>query len=202
MRTVSGEERENQWRIARIGARNKSRARPPPPSHHHPSTHTDAAPLYEATCTELGWTTDASKLASMRVALATRVAAFEAAATEAEENEGDVEVRDALVGKAAALADAGDREGAEKAYAAADAKTAGAGLKLDSALSLARLDMAYGDWRGVKARLMAAAELAESGGDWERRNRLKMYDATAALATRDAEGAAKLLVDGVSTFTA
>lgn len=145
---------------------------------------------------------DAAKLASMRDALTARVASFDAAAAEAEENEGDVEVRDALVAKAAALADAGDREAAEKAYAAADAKTAGAGLKLDSALALARLDMAYGDWRAVKTRLAAAAELAEAGGDWERRNRLKMYDAAAAIATRDAAGAAKLLVDGISTFTA
>jgi 26S proteasome regulatory subunit N7 len=138
----------------------------------------------------------------MRAALASRVAAHDAAAAEAAENEGDVEVRDALVAKAAALADAGDREAAVAAYAAADAKTAGAGLKLDSALALARLDMAYGDWRAVKGRLAAAAELAESGGDWERRNRLKMYQAATALATRDTAGAAGLLVDGVSTFTA
>lgn len=145
---------------------------------------------------------DGAKLATMRAAHAAKIAALDAAVAEAEEQEGDVEVRDALVAKASALCDAGDRAGAAAAFAAADAKTAGAGLKLDSALALLRLDMAAGDWHAVRAGLAAAAALAEGGGDWERKNRLRMYEAAAHLATRDLPAAAKLLVDGISTFTA
>jgi hypothetical protein len=170
----------------------------------HPSHHslTDAAPLYEATCAELGWPVDAAKLAAMRAAHAATLATLDAALAEAEEQEGDAEVRDALVAKANALCDAGDRAGAVAAFAAADAKTAGAGLKLDSALALLRLDMAAGDWRSVREGLAAAVTLAEGGGDWERKNRLRMYQAAHHLATRDLGAAAALLVDGISTFTA
>ncbi len=37
-----------------------------------------------------------------------------------------------------------------------------------------RLDIAAGDWHAVKAGLKAAYELCEGGGDWERKNRLKV----------------------------
>ena len=96
----------------------------------------------------------------------------------------------------------GDRPAAAAAYAAAEAKTAGAGQKLDARLALARLDMARGDWRAVRAGLAAAATIAAKGGDWERRNRLKVYGALAQLATRDLGGAAAALVEAVPTFTA
>lgn len=96
----------------------------------------------------------------------------------------------------------GDRPAAAAAYAAAEAKTAGAGQKLDARLALARLDMARGDWRAVQAELAAAGAIAAKGGDWERRNRLKVYGALAKLATRDLAGAAAALVEAVPTFTA
>lgn len=64
-----------------------------------------------------------------------------------------------------------------------------------------RLDMAYEDWHAVKAGLKAAEELCASGGDWERKNRLKVYEATHLMATRDLAGAAKLFLDSIATFT-
>ena len=96
----------------------------------------------------------------------------------------------------------GDRPAAALAFAAAEAKTAGAGQKLDARLALARLDMARGDWRAVRKELAAASAIAAKGGDWERRNRLKVYGALSKLATRDLEGAATTLVEAVPTFTA
>ena len=42
--------------------------------------------------------------------------------------------------------------------------------------------MALGDWRAVRAGLAQADALCEQGGDWERKNRLKVYKACAALA--------------------
>lgn len=37
-----------------------------------------------------------------------------------------------------------------------------------------RLDIALGDWRAVKAGLKKAKQLCEQGGDWERKNKLKV----------------------------
>lgn len=44
--------------------------------------------------------------------------------------------------------------------------------------------------------------LNDRGGDWDRRNRLKVYEGVLALGGRDFKRAAELLLDSVSTFTA
>ena len=46
-----------------------------------------------------------------------------------------------------------------------------------------------------------ASSLMEQGGDWDRRNRLKVYEGTYALARRDFKKASHLFLDTVSTFT-
>lgn len=42
--------------------------------------------------------------------------------------------------------------------------------------------------------------MIETGGDWDRRNRLKVYEATYLMSIRDFKGAATLFVDSLSTF--
>lgn len=44
--------------------------------------------------------------------------------------------------------------------------------------------------------------LIDSGGDWDRRNRLKVYKALHLLSIRDFKQAAELLIDSLSTYTA
>ena len=44
--------------------------------------------------------------------------------------------------------------------------------------------------------------LNDKGGDWDRRNRLKVYEGIALLTARDFAGAAALLLDSLATFTA
>lgn len=45
------------------------------------------------------------------------------------------------------------------------------------------------------------ASLIEEGGDWDRRNRLKVYQGLYCVAIRDFKQAAELFLDTVSTFT-
>ncbi|KAK9906744.1 hypothetical protein WJX75_007249 [Coccomyxa subellipsoidea] len=161
----------------------------------------DAAPLYETVCKDLGWTADTGRVAAMKSANEAELVKLEASIKDAEENLGDIEVRDAYLAKADYLYKIGDREAAMAAYQQTEGKTAGVGQKMDLAFSMLRLDIAAGDWHAVKAGLKAAAELCENGGDWERKNRLKVYDATFRLATRDLAGAAGLLLDSIATFT-
>ena len=162
----------------------------------------DAAPLYEITCADLGWQPDQAKGASMRANIEKKISEMDAAIEDARENAGDVEVRDASLARANFLCDVGDRAAAAAAFEDASGRTSGAGPKLDAALALVRLDMALGDWRAVRAGLDQADALCEQGGDWERKNRLKVYKACAALARRDLPAAAALLVDAVATFSA
>jgi 26S proteasome regulatory subunit N7 len=52
----------------------------------------------------------------------------------------------------------------------------------------------------VEQRLMT--RLIDSGGDWDRRNRLKVYRALHHMSVREFSEAAELLIDSLSTFTA
>lgn len=47
-----------------------------------------------------------------------------------------------------------------------------------------------------------AKGLLEDGGDWERRNRLKVYEAVFLMSIRDFKRASTLLLDSIATFTA
>ena len=160
------------------------------------------SPLYEEVCEDLGWEVDTAALERMRAANAERLQELGDKITDAEENLGEMEVRDALLAKAEYLADIGDRGAAAEAYTATEAKTAGAGPKMDLAFSLLRLDISRGDWPAVKEGLDRAKVLFSKGGDWERKNRLKVYEAVFLMATRDFQKSAELFLDSVATFTA
>jgi hypothetical protein len=64
-----------------------------------------------------------------------------------------------------------------------------------------RLELSRGDWRAVKAGLDKARGLCAKGGDWERKNKLKVYEAVFLASTRQFKRAAELLLDAIATFT-
>jgi len=73
--------------------------------------------LYEEACAELGWEPDAGRLEAMRAASDAGLAALDARVKDAQENLGDVEVRDALAAKAEHLCRIGapaDRAGSRR----------------------------------------------------------------------------------------
>lgn len=75
------------------------------------------------------------------------------------------------------------------------------GTKIDLVLAIIRLGLFYGDKVLVKKQVERASTLVESGGDWDRRNRLKAYEGLHLLTVRDYNQAAPLLLDSLSTFT-
>lgn len=159
-------------------------------------------PFYERMCSELKWEVDDMLLGKMRGENEARLAELEQAISNAEENEGDTEVKDAMIAKAEYLADIGDQEEAAKAFDAAMEKTAGSGPKMDLVFSMLRLDLALGDWNGYKKQLEKAWDLCAKGGDWERKNKLKVYEAIYLMATRQCKPAAEMLLNSIATFTA
>lgn len=48
---------------------------------------------------------------------------------------------------------------------------------------------------------MHLISLFEEGGDWERKNRLKVYEGLYCMSTRNFKRAASLFLDSISTFT-
>jgi len=121
---------------------------------------------------------------------------------EAEKTEGETEIADALRARATYLTRIGDKDRAVAAQDLAFAKTPGVGSKIDIALTMVRIGFFFGDHALIKKHLVKAEELIEKGGDWDRRNRLKVYQGLHLLSTRQIKPACDLFVDALSTFTA
>lgn len=76
------------------------------------------------------------------------------------------------------------------------------GQMLDIEFNLMRLGIFWGDVPFLDKHVQASHLLVDNGGDWERRNRLKVYEATYLLCIRDFKKASVLLLESISTFTA
>eukprot|EP00850_Spirogloea_muscicola_P010720 SM000064S19742 [mRNA] locus=s64:210500:212551:+ [translate_table: standard] len=159
------------------------------------------AGMYAACCAEFGWPLDAPKLAAMEAANAEELARLDAKIADAEESLGESEVREALLARALHFVRTGDKAAALAALAAAEAKTVAVGLRMDLMFHVLRVALFHLDFDLVAASLEKARGLFEEGGEWERRNRLKVYEGVFHMATRNFGAAAVLFLDSISTFT-
>jgi 26S proteasome regulatory subunit N7 len=75
------------------------------------------------------------------------------------------------------------------------------GTKIDLVLAIIRVGMFFADKQLVKKNIDRAKALIDTGGDWDRRNRLKAYQGLYLLTIRSYNLAAPLLLDSLSTFT-
>jgi len=83
----------------------------------------------------------------------------------------------------------------------AETKTVAVGHKLDLVFYQLRLNMFYEDFKTTGKLIEKARHFIENGGDWEKRNRLKAYEALYKLVKRDLTGAADLFLSSLQTFT-
>ncbi|CRK38350.1 hypothetical protein BN1708_007739 [Verticillium longisporum] len=120
---------------------------------------------------------------------------------EAVEQAGDTEVQAARGKRAEFWARVGDKDRAITAYEDVFEKTGILGTKIDLVLAIVRMGLFYGDKLLTKKHVERAKALVESGGDWDRRNRLKAYEGLHLLTIRSYAAAAPLLLDSLSTFT-
>ena len=94
---------------------------------------------------------------------------------DAEENLGDIEVRDAIIEKAEFFEKLKEFENAIENFQLALSKTIGVGKKMDIVFSIMKIVLGLKDIDRLKAKIDECKKLMEEGGDWERRNRLKVY---------------------------
>lgn len=90
---------------------------------------------------------------------------------------------------------------ATAAFEAVFEKTGILATKIDIVLALIRVGLFFNDRVYTKKAVERAGALVESGGDWDRRNRLKAYSGMHLLTVRSYSAAAPLLLDSLSTFT-
>ncbi|KAI0104563.1 PCI-domain-containing protein [Daldinia grandis] len=126
---------------------------------------------------------------------------FQKEEDEAVEQAGETEIMAAKGKRADFFAKIGDKDKAIAAYEDVFEKTGILGTKIDLVLAIIRMGLFYGDKALVKKHVARAKTLVESGGDWDRRNRLKAYEGLHLLTVRSYNLAAPLLLDSLSTFT-
>lgn len=138
----------------------------------------------------------------MEADIAKEIEDLDAKVKDAEENAGESEVREALLARARFFVRIFDQEKAEQAYEKTFAATVGTGQKIDIILAMIRMGLAAMDYKFVAKHITRAKKLVEKGGDWERRNRLKVYEATFLVSRRSIKEAAHLFLDSLQTFSA
>lgn len=159
------------------------------------------APWYEIVCSELNWPVDQSLLSKMKEENAKKLEELDATIADAEQNLGEMEVREANLKKSEYLCRIGDKAAAETAFRKTYEKTVSLGHRLDIVFHLIRMGLFYIDHDLITRNIEKAKYLIEEGGDWDRRNRLKVYQGVYSIAVRDFKNAAQFFLDTVSTFT-
>merc|ERR1719357_475526 len=143
------------------------------------------APYYEGLCKDLKWQLDGDLLNKMKKANEEELKRLDDVLEDAEKNLGESEIRDAMMAKAEYLIRIGDKEGALTAFRKTYDKTVALGHRLDIVFYLLRIGLFYMDSDLITRNSEKAKSLIEEGGDWDRRNRLKVYQGLYCVAIRD-----------------
>ena len=127
---------------------------------------------------------------------------FDEKIQEAKEREGDIEVRDATLDKAMFLKnEARDFPEAEKVFRAAYEQTGGASRKMEILFEILLMNIEKFDLPSIKKDVTTCKQLVEDGADWDKKNKLKIFEAVYCMLIRDFNRAAELLLSSIATFT-
>jgi len=117
------------------------------------------------------------------------------------ENLGESEVRIALLNKSMYYTRIGDKENAISQFRKTDEKTIGIGQKIDIIFAQIRIGFFWMDPDLIKRNVEKAKSL-EDKSDWERKNKLKVYEAIYESSKRNFKKASTLLLSTIATFSA
>jgi len=157
--------------------------------------------LYEEVCRTFSFPVDIALLRRMQDANEVELKKLNDAIEDAEKNHGEMEVREANLKKSEYLCRIGRKDDAVAAFQKTYEKTVSLGHRLDILFYNIRIGLFYMDHDLITKNIDKAKQLIEEGGDWDRRNRLKVYQGTYCFAIRDFKTAANLFLDTISTFT-
>lgn len=161
----------------------------------------DMAPLYQSLAASSVLEADPAALASMQQKIEEEIKKLDEKIADAEENLGESEVREAHLAKSLFYIRIGDKEKALEQLKVTEGKTVAVGQKMDLVFYTLQLGFFYMDFDLISKCIDKAKKLFEEGGDWERKNRLKVYEGLYCMSTRNFKRAASLFLDSISTFT-
>ncbi|SCM21239.1 26S proteasome regulatory subunit RPN7, putative [Plasmodium chabaudi adami] len=159
-------------------------------------------PYYSYVCGELNLDMDQELYNTLKQKADEEIKEIENKIQEASENFDYVDTKNDILLKANFYCKIGDKENSFKEYEEVYEKGIGIGVKLDILLTIIRISIFFNDINSTKKYLEKARAQMEKGGDWERKNKLKIYEALNYIMIRKFPEASKILIDAASTFTA
>lgn len=159
------------------------------------------APFYTSLCEEFKWPIDHQLLIEMNSDNEKQLKELQDKLEDAETNFGDNEVREALLARAKYFCQIGSKQQALKAFRITYEKTVPLGQRLDVLFSNIKIGFFFDDKDLIRRNIEKSYSLLEEGGDWDRKNRLKVFDAMYNLTLRNFPKAANLFLETMSTFT-
>ncbi|KAJ3257927.1 26S proteasome non-ATPase regulatory subunit 6 [Boothiomyces macroporosus] len=159
------------------------------------------APYYRAVWKLLGYQVDETLAKELEKKNKETLDEFEVKYKDAVENLGETDQSDILIAKASYLAKTGHKDEAVAAFEVAFEKTGPLGHRIDILFSLIRVGFFHSDNAIIQSGIDRVKSLIEKGGDWDRRNRLKVYEGIFLISNRHFKDAVDLLLDSLATFT-
>jgi 26S proteasome regulatory subunit N7 len=127
---------------------------------------------------------------------------FDKKIEEAREREGDIEVRDAILEKAEFMKDeAQDYPEAEKFFRQAYDLSGGPSRKMEILFEILIMNIEKYDMEAIKKDVHTCKQLVEDGADWDKKNKLKIFEGVYCLLVRDFTKASDLFLSSIATFT-
>lgn len=121
---------------------------------------------------------------------------------EAREREGDTEIRDHHFDKAAFMKDeVRDFVEAEKLFRETIKLSGTPSRKLEPMFEILLMNLEKVDIDSLKKDMATCHQLIADGADWDKKNKLKVFEACYCMLIRDFNKAAELLMSSIPTFT-
>ncbi|KAJ1543494.1 26S proteasome non-ATPase regulatory subunit 6 [Nowakowskiella sp. JEL0078] len=161
----------------------------------------DMVPYYKLVVADFGWKLDSAQLSAMESKNKVTLDQLQAKLVDAQQNLGETEISDSLIAIAEHFSKIGEKELAISSYRIAYDKTGPLGHRIDMIFALIRIGFFFNDNELISKNIEKAKILIEEGGDWDRRNRLKVYEGIYLISIRNFKTAADLILDTLATFT-
>lgn len=160
------------------------------------------APYYKVLCTKFSWDFDEKFYYEMKESNDKSLSEIQAKLDEAGERFGDMEILDAMFDRAKLYSAIGDFNASLHEYDdIINKEKTGTNRKIDAWMSKTRVALFELNMTSLKEYIAESKRLVDLGGDWDRRNRLKVYEALFLITRRDIHAAAALMLDCVATFS-
>ena len=131
-----------------------------------------------------------------------KIKEFDDKIAEAREREGDIEIRDGILDKAEFVKDeARDYPLAEKFFREAYGLSGGASRKMEILFEIMLMNFEKYDMDALKKDVATCKQLVEEGADWDKKNKLKIFEGVYCMLIRDFKKAAELFLNSIQTFT-